>query len=123
MKAELILPYPPSLWRLYRGQGRKRQRTPLYDDWLRRASLHHAFAPMIDGPVEIAITATPTEDHRRRDLDNLAKPILDWATSLKIIQDDSDVRRLSLEWGDVDLSRLKVPADRGVRVEIETCGP
>ena len=120
-RCELVLPYPPSLWSLYRGNGKNRQRSPIYNAWLNTATLHHANAPVNMGPCEVRIVATETHDHRMRDVDNLPKPICDWLKKSAILKDDSDIRKLTVEWGDVDLSRLLIEAPRAIRVEIEAC--
>ena len=38
-------------------------------------------------------------NRQRRDLDNLAKPVLDLLTSHQLIDDDSAIESLSMSWG------------------------
>jgi len=53
----------------------------------------------VGGPVGIEIVAHPP-DARRRDLDNLLKATLDALTAARVWQDDNQVKRIELRWGD-----------------------
>jgi crossover junction endodeoxyribonuclease RusA len=46
----------------------------------------------------LEITAHPP-DRRRRDLDNLAKPVIDALKKAGIMEDDAQVKELFLSWG------------------------
>ena len=52
--------------------------------------------PPVEGPVEVTIQAHPP-DKRRRDLDNIIKPVLDALEGL-ILVDDSQVVALACRW-------------------------
>lgn len=52
------------------------------------------------GPVSVIVTLYPP-DRRRRDLDNFNKALFDALTRAGIWQDDSQIKRLLLEWGPV----------------------
>ena len=52
--------------------------------------------PPAEGPVEVTIQAHPP-DKRRRDLDNIIKPVLD-ALEGPILVDDSQVTDLACRW-------------------------
>lgn len=51
------------------------------------------------GPVSMAVTLVPG-DHRRRDIDNVLKPLLDALTHGRAWEDDSQVKRLSIVMAD-----------------------
>ena len=54
-------------------------------------------APMV-GPLAVVLTAFPP-DRRRRDLDNLPKLVLDSLTAAGLWGDDSQIQRLTIQWG------------------------
>ena len=91
---------------MYRNVGRKdgkpggRILTEDYKVWRRNATnvLEAQEPPKLRGPFLIDITIGKP-DQRRRDLDNLAKSVLDLLTSAGVIEDDSLCQRLSIGWG------------------------
>jgi crossover junction endodeoxyribonuclease RusA len=97
MMLELELPYPPSInhyWRrvgprtLISREGRRfRQQVATILTALR-------LAPMTDS-LDLEVDVFPP-DHRRRDLDNLAKSLLDALQHAGVYADDSQIVRLSL---------------------------
>lgn len=95
----LDLPYPPSANRLWGiAQGRM-IKTAEYAAWLTEAGYHVATQKpgRIRGPYAMRITAG-RPDNRKRDLDNLAKPIGDLLQASRVIENDCDCQRLSMEW-------------------------
>jgi crossover junction endodeoxyribonuclease RusA len=54
----------------------------------------------LTGPLDVAVVACPP-DGKLRDIDNVAKSLLDAMRVGKVYRDDSQVRRLRLEWGPV----------------------
>jgi crossover junction endodeoxyribonuclease RusA len=94
----LRLPLPPStnhIWRRGPGQTYKSQN---YRDWITQAGwTAKAQRPgKVVGPY--ALTMRAARPHRRkRDLDNLLKPISDLLCGIGIIEDDSLCRRILAE--------------------------
>lgn len=92
------LPYPISanrLWRFVPGQ-----QTPLksaaYRKWLSSARAECIGVRRLKGPFRITILAT-RPDNRARDLDNLAKPVLDALKGIAF-EDDKDCQSLLISW-------------------------
>ena len=91
---ELELPWPPSVNRYYRHaehrvlisrEGRAyRQKV---------CSMLRGSGPMLEGPIEMTIDATPP-DRRRRDLDNILKCLLDTLQHARFYRDDSQIKDL-----------------------------
>lgn len=96
----LGLPYPPSVNRIWRSLAIKGQTRVLvsregreYREAVRR-SLLPGYKPM-HGRLAVQLVAIPP-DRRRRDIDNLAKALLDALTHVGIWADDSQVDRLTI---------------------------
>lgn len=111
------LPWPPSVntyWRSIPGKGRPRviisekgrlYRSAVMAATLRRSLLARVFRsePRSFGPdtkIALEIVAYPP-DRRRRDLDNLLKAPLDALTHAAVWADDSQIRRIVIEFGEV----------------------
>ena len=94
----ILLPYPPSANSLTRHRGRGVYRNPKYTRWLGAAcKLRMWRNGLIEDPVAVEIRACPP-DRRRRDLDNIVKPVLDALTRAGVWSDDHLVHRLSVLW-------------------------
>lgn len=108
---ELHLPFPPSANRLWRRSGATIHKSSKYSKWLRDAGLIAISQrpPGIVGSYKISIQAT-RPDKRRRDLDNILKPISDLLMSVGVIGDDSDCEMISARW---------VSQGEGVSVRVE----
>ncbi len=111
---ELWLPLPPSanaLWRSARGRV---YRSRKYVDWLTEAGFiaKSQLGPMIKGPYKISITAA-RPDNRKRDLDNILKPISDLLKTMGAIEDDHLCEMLTARW---------VTSGDGVTVRLEPAG-
>lgn len=110
----LTLPYPPSLNRMYRAiNGRNilsKSGREFYEraDWLIKSQLPRGWQP-ITGRVRVDCWAYPP-DRRKRDLDNLWKPVLDALTKSGVWLDDSQVVDERLRWG---------PKEKDGRVTVE----
>lgn len=103
---KLQLPFPPSVnayWRhvvigksaraIISARGRKfRQAALLILESQKKSAT-------ICGHVSVALTLYPP-DKKKRDLDNYVKAVLDVITCGKIWEDDSQVKKLSLAWGE-----------------------
>lgn len=107
MQQLIRLPYPPSANALSKNIKRGgRARTPEYDAWIAEAgwALTSQHPKSILGSVKIFIVAV-RPDNRRRDVANLEKPIVDLLVRHGIIEDDSHVESLTLEWAYSDSLR------------------
>ena len=109
----ILLPYPPSLnsnWRQGKG-GVHLSRA--YREWRRAAgyTLIDQKPPHVSPPYVVEIAAA-RPDKRKRDLDNLIKPVLDLLTSNNVISDDSMVEHLTIYWATGD------EVQNGVRVGV-----
>lgn len=85
-----------------------------YCAWLREAGwrVKQQRAGKVPGVYKIAITAV-RPDRRRRDLDNLIKPISDLLKAAGVIEDDHLCEMITARW---------VTAGEGVSVRIEPAG-
>lgn len=114
--AHVVLPIPPSVNRCWRNvPGVGRVRTAHYRAWRDAAGweLRAQRPPQIPGDVSISIRAG--RPRRRRDLDNIIKPVLDILVSCGVIVDDSHVVALMAVWD-------SAVADDSVRVLIQQRG-
>ncbi len=100
------LPMPPSLWKLYRGSGKNRSRSPEYKKWAGDAGWmliaqrnRQGRHKRLDGDVTVSVRAY-REANKRRDLDNILKALLDLLTSTQTIKDDSQVVAIDARWVD-----------------------
>jgi len=96
---ELTIPYPPSANRLWRRSGRVMHKSSAYTEWLRVAG-HMAMAQRpggLTGSYKLSIQAL-RPDRRRRDIDNLIKPVSDLLQSVGIVDDDSDCEMVTARW-------------------------
>jgi len=94
------LPYPPSTNTLYMNvRGRGRVKTRRYLTWIKNAGgvLMALKVKPVSGRVNVSISIL-RPDKRKRDIDNLAKAILDLLVNHKIIEDDRYIERLTIGW-------------------------
>lgn len=101
-EVRLSLSWPPSVNNLFLNrQGRGRIRSPEYRAWAEEAGwiIGTTKQPKLKGRVQVSI-AYRAPDRRKRDIDNLLKPILDLLVTHQIIEaDDSTcVRKVEAEW-------------------------
>ena len=96
--AELTLPYPPPLAACFKpSRKRGMVKTQRYNAWIQyAAACTIGQRHMVPGRISVSIQATP-QDRRRRDLDNLLKPVLDFCTH-RVIEDDSLIDALRISW-------------------------
>jgi len=95
------IPYPPSTNRIWRqGHGRM-HKSQEYKDWLALAAweMRAQLGPkrVIDEPFKIVIRVN-RPDRRKRDLDNLIKPILDLIAHYGLIENDSLCHWIDAQW-------------------------
>lgn len=96
----VILPYPPSANRMWRHVGSKVLRSAEYETWRKAAVLLiHAETrgKGIAGPYGLTLQIG-RPDKRRRDLDNLIKPLNDALVLAGAVADDSDCQRIDAAW-------------------------
>lgn len=94
------LTYPPSANKLWRAVNGRQIKSAEYRAWLSENARVRRANPL-DGPYELQVVAT-APDKRRRDLDNLIKPIGDIIQALGFVSDDKHMRRLVAEWGEAE---------------------
>jgi crossover junction endodeoxyribonuclease RusA len=96
---ELQLPLPPSTNRIWRSARGRVFKSPEYRAWLQECGLHvDVQRPgRIDGHYALTVLAT-RPDRRRRDLDNLLKPVGDALRNTGIIEDDSLCDSINATW-------------------------
>ena len=106
--------YPPSANRLWVRAKKGMRKSDAYAKWLIEAGWHvKAQRPgSIHGPYKISVSAA-RPDKRRRDLDNILKPIGDLLQSVGVIRDDCDCEMVSARW---------VTVGQGVTAIIEPAG-
>jgi crossover junction endodeoxyribonuclease RusA len=111
----LTLPYPPSANKLWRYVGGKPLKSAHYRAWLREAGLLVTLgvrANIIEGPYALYIRAG-RPDQRRRDLDNLIKPLNDVLVEGGAVRDDSNCHKIEAVWE---------PGTQGIRLMIMPMG-
>lgn len=115
-RVEIDLSYPPATNNLYfNAPGKGRVKTERYAGWLDESGWRIAAQRpgRIVGPFATEITVT-RPDNRRRDLDNMLKPILDCLVKHRVIPDDSLGQRHTIQWAnDGDGVRVVVTRARG----------
>lgn len=90
---------PPSANNLFvnvRGRGRVKSKS--YRAWIDLAGWHLARNRPTKWTGDVAISIEAGPRNRRRDIDNLTKPILDLLVSMKVIQDDRFVTSVTTAW-------------------------
>ena len=115
----LHLLMPPSANRLWRNVNGRMVKSAEYRTWMQSAGadvlvqrarglLNSTWPKSFTTPVRVHIWAG-RPDKRKRDIDNRIKPLLDCLTQSRVIQDDSLVHSLTIEWAE---------GVSGVRVEV-----
>jgi crossover junction endodeoxyribonuclease RusA len=105
----MILPFPPTLNGLYAGKGR-RYKSDRYKAWIkaaREALWLQSVPEWVNGPLRVEL-AFVRPDKRKRDLDNVAKAVLDFCTDNKIWDDDSQIEHLTLKWVKEDFKGCRI---------------
>ncbi len=109
----LQLPYPPSVWNLYRGWGKNRNKSEEYKLWLNEAGLEILRTPakhrqpILDKFTMTVLAGRP--DKRGRDLDNLLKAPADLLQSHGLISNDHKAESITIAWSPkVEKRRIEV---------------
>jgi len=100
MELQLTLPYPPSANRNVRQACGHFYTVPAVREYRQQVKYILRNAPAFTMPVSVAIMVYPP-NRRKRDLDNVLKVLFDAIVRAKVLVDDSQVKRIALEWADV----------------------
>lgn len=89
------LPWPPTVNHYWGHRGSRRFLSPRVKEWRREATVlvRAARKATFSGPVAVALSLYPP-DRRKRDLDNIVKPVLDALVWGGLLKDDSQVVEL-----------------------------
>ena len=103
MPITLDLPMPPSVNRHWRGAGRTVVRSDEYRSRIRQADARVTMTAQLHGVRQITgpFAADIVVQRGRgvpRDLDNFAKPILDYCESRLAVRDDRNPQDVRLRW-------------------------
>ena len=103
MSLKLILPFPPSVNRLWRAsKGGKVYRSDKYTDWrnhARWALVEQRKGQKITGPYTMILEAV-RPDKRQRDLGNLEKAVSDVLQESGAVENDYLCQEMTLRWVD-----------------------
>lgn len=93
------LPYPPSVNGLFFNASKGRVKTDAYRAWRKAGgeAITVQGRKHVHGAVSLSV-ALVRPDKRRRDLSNTLKAIEDLLVEMQVIEDDSLVARLSVQW-------------------------
>lgn len=103
MKTSFTIPMPPSVNALYANRPGGRFKTDAYKNWINLAALcirDQKPAP-ISGYVAVRYVVATFTDKRKHDLGNLEKALSDCLTHHDIIDDDSQIRKITLEYSSI----------------------
>ena len=77
-------------------------------DWLSDAGAVIADPPQFDGPIKMQLRAK-APDRRKRDIDNIVKPVGDLLEHFGAVTDDSLIQHLDVAWdSSVDKSSIQI---------------
>lgn len=95
---------PPSTNNLYvNARGRGRVKSAAYREWIATAmreimAQRSTFAArIITGPWNLSIVVGRAEA-RRRDIDNMIKPVADLCVAMTLVDDDADMEGVAASW-------------------------
>lgn len=96
---ELDLPFPPSVNALTFNAKRGRAKTERYNKWLNAAGweLKRQKPGKVKGDYALWLYCE-RPDRRKRDIDNLVKPVSDLLVSHGVVEDDSNAAEVHLYW-------------------------
>ena len=98
----LIVPFPPSVNNYWGFSGHRRYLTKKAVAFKAEVlyQVSNTTARFGSSPVEISVMLYPP-DRRARDIDNVAKSLNDALVQAGVMDDDSQIKKLTLEFGDV----------------------
>lgn len=112
MSTTIALPFPPPLNNLFANKrGGGRTKSDRYRQWAVAAgwTIQAERPKAIPGPINLTILLGKP-DRRKRDLDGMAKALIDLLVSHSVIEDDSLVQKLTLAWAPVNGAHVTVEA-------------
>lgn len=111
---ELQLTRPPSANHLWVRARKGMRKSDAYVAWLMLAAIEarQQTFKRVSGPYKLTVSAS-RPDRRRRDIDNLIKPVSDLLVHIRAIDDDSDCEMVLARW---------VTTGEGVNVRVEPAG-
>lgn len=91
--------FPPSTNHLFANAGKGRIKSEGYRRWIKGAqgAILEQGRKRQPGPVSLSL-ALVRPDNRKRDLSNAIKSVEDLLVGMGVIEDDSLVQRLSVQW-------------------------
>lgn len=95
----ITLPWPPSANKLWRNVNGRTIKSETYRKWLMLAGwdLRSQKPKPVPGPYRLTMIAI-RPDQRRRDIDNLLKPVSDLLRDCGVIEDDSLAQSVMAGW-------------------------
>ncbi len=99
----LSLPYPPTMntyWRTFRGRMLLSERGRDFRTEVMASILVNGKPNTLTGRLRVQIEASPP-DKRRRDIDNIVKPLLDALAHAGVYADDEQIDELHVKRGPV----------------------
>lgn len=117
---KLTLPIPPSVNDCYGTNfaTKRRFKTKRYESWENQAMgeffQQKRNLQMVEGKVNLHYRIGRAKDKRARDLGNYEKPLSDFLVKCRMIEDDSLVQTIMLEWrDDVPHGRVEIEITKG----------
>lgn len=110
MPAAIVrMEFPPSANRIWRNVGGKTLKSAEYRAWkeAQEWAVRAQREPTVLGPYAAHIMVN-RPDNRRRDIDNLLKPISDVLVAAGIVEDDCLCQKVTVEWVRGQSSPVKV---------------
>lgn len=96
----VTLPYPPSANRMWRHVGKKVLRSAEYERWRKECQTiirAETRGQCVAGPYAMTLQVG-RPDRRRRDIDNLLKPVSDVMVLAGAVEDDCNCQQIEAAW-------------------------
>jgi len=100
MEDYVTIDMPPSLWKLYVGNGKTKRKSPEYKNWIQVAHWQLNQQKKIIGKVDgkFRIHLLLSRSRASCDLDNYIKPVLDVLQSYGVIENDKFCEESTQKW-------------------------